>query len=110
MQKKFIMQAKLAAIGMAVSTVVSSTFCTDLNVNTTAQKVIDFIFGAIQLGGVAMIAMGVIQIGKAVTEGESAPPNAVSKALGFIVAGIVMCAIKSVLQALGVPVTGFKLV
>ena len=47
---------------------------------------------------------------RAVTEGESAPPNAVSKALGFIVAGIVMCAIKSVLQALGVPVTGFKLV
>lgn len=110
MQRKVTMPAKLAAMGMAVCTAVGQTFCTDLNVNTTAQKVIDFIFGAIQLGGVAMIAMGVVQIGKAVTEGESAPPNAVPKALGFVVSGIVMCAIKSVLTALGVPVTGFKLI
>lgn len=110
MQMKVKMPAKLMAIVAAVSSVFGSTLCADLNVNATAQKVIDFIFGAIQLGGVAMIAMGVIQIGKAVTEGESAPPNAVPKALGFVVAGIVMCAIKSVLTALGVPVTGFKLI
>lgn len=103
------LSVKLATIGVAVSTAVGTTFC-DFDPNQGAQKVLDFIFNAMLLGGIVMIAMGAYQIVKAVSEGEAAPPNAIPKALGFLVAGLVLCAMKQILKLMGVPVDNFKLV
>lgn len=104
------LSTKLATIGVGTAALVQSTMCNaGFDGNAGAQKVINFVFNAILLGGIVMIAMGVIQIAKAVSEGESAPPNAVPKALGFLIAGIIMCAIKTVLRGIGVPVDNFQL-
>lgn len=109
MKKLKNLAAKAATVGTAVATTVGMTFC-DMDVNDTAKKIVDFVFNAMLVGGLVMIAMGVVQIAKAVSEGEAAPPNAVPKALGFVLAGIVMCAIKSLLKAIGVPVDNIKLI
>lgn len=78
-------------------------YCTD--VNGQVAKVINTIFGLIQVAGIIMIALGVVQLVRCVmslTSGDQLQPGQLGKAIGMIVAGMVAAAIQGVLTAFGI--------
>lgn len=111
-QKLSGFKSKILLFLTPVIGLIDVTYCTDsFDPNNGARTILKFIFSAITLGGIVFIVMGIIQIVKAVSEGEAAPPNAIPKALGFLIGGIVMVAAKPILQTgFGISIDNFTLI
>ena len=83
--------------------IVSPTFC-ETNINDVGKNVITAVFSILQLGGIILAAVGIVQLVRAIMEASQgqSQPGAVGKALGMILGGVVMAAAKAVLKALGI--------
>ena len=87
-------------------------YCAEPDVNATTNKVVAAIFNIMMIGGLAMLAVGIAMLVRtiiAMSQGDQAQPGALGKAVAFVIGGVVLMAMKSVLKALGVPVDNFKL-
>ena len=98
--------AKLTlAASSALATVVPG-YCN--TANNTAGKVITMMFNLISVAGLVLVALGVVQLVRAIialSSGDQLQPGQLGKALGMIVAGIVAAALKAILTSLGINTT-----
>lgn len=63
------------------------------------NKFTAMLFNIMLFGGIISLAYGVVQLFKAFTSGDS-DPRALSKGVGFVIAGIAMIAIRSIVTVL----------
>lgn len=87
---------------------VSTGYATDVSLNDlgaagqTLQKIISFIFLISKVGGFAMAVFGIVQLVKYIQNHETAAPDALPKALGLLIGGVIMFFVKDILKAIGV--------
>lgn len=70
----------------------------NLDISYLLDTLVTILFGVMMYGGVIFLAYGVVELFKAFTSNDS-DPRMLSKGVGFVIGGIVMIAIKSVVMA-----------
>ena len=68
----------------------------------TLKKIISFVFLLSKVGGFVMTIFGLVQLVKYIQNHETAAPDALPKALGLLIGGVIMFCVKDVLTAIGV--------
>lgn len=72
-----------------------------LSINDALQNLIRFIFSTMTVGGILMIAYGMVMIVRAFSGmGDDGDPHAMTKGVGFVMGGITMCCIRYLVRAL----------
>lgn len=98
--------AAVAAAGTVTSVVAS---CAN-DANTQLQQIMKFIFNAMIFGGVVFLALGAINIVKAVASQDGGgDPHQLAKGIGQVIGGIVMIGAKWIVtQIMGQDPTSFQ--
>lgn len=100
-------------VGIAAGTLATGASLTpaqasSIDFNDTMHGVIDMIFNVLTAAGVVFIVLGVVGVFRAVSNPDQGDPHALGKGLGFLVGGIVMTTIKSILTAFGIDVDSLQ--
>lgn len=93
--KRFLTLFSIAAMNPTVFAADAS----NIQVNDTLKNMISVLFNIMVFGGVISLAYGVVELFKAFTSGDS-DPRAMSKGVGFVIGGIAMIAIRSIVKVL----------
>lgn len=98
---------KLAATFVAGLSTISPAFAVDPD--RSARSILTVVFNIFLFAGIVLLGVGVYMIGKAVSEGENAPPGAIGKGIAFAIAGLILCFAKwFVEKILGVNIDSFS--
>lgn len=92
-----------AGVAAGIATLgIAPTFCG--SIDDAANNVLNAVFTLLKFGGIILIAVGIVQLVKAIMEASQgqSQPGAVGKALGMIVGGLFMAVIESVLSVFGI--------
>ena len=91
----------IAAAGAMATATVSGAFCTS-DANAMMSSVGTLIANALKIGGVAMLAFGLVSVGKHAIAGDIAnmPPGELGKSFGMIAVGVIMTAAENIIETI----------
>ena len=100
--KKVTRKAKYAVATLMLAMSNPTAFAAnDVNINSTLQKLVTFVFSIMTVGGVLSIAYGSVQIVKAFSNGGAdGDPHGMAKGVSFVIGGLVMVCVRAVVKAI----------
>lgn len=81
---------KSAAALLAVLSTISPAYAA-VDPDKSARNILTVVFNIFLFGGIVLLGVGIYMIGKAVSDGENAPPGAIGKGIAFAIAGLILC-------------------
>ena len=90
--------SKMLTAAVAALSTISPAFADPINPDTSARTILKLVFNIMMFGGIIFAGIGAYMIGKAISDGENAPPGAIGKGIGFAVAGIILIAARFIVE------------